>query len=708
MKKRCFLSFVTLLLIIGTTKTIAQKQVSVSDEGTIVCPNTTVQLLAPQGALSYEWKPAQQLSGSDIYNPLTTIAEKTTFEVTYLYDTGINLVRNGDFERGNTGFVSYYTYKTPNGSRTLYPEGCYTVWRNAREVHDRWSTVRDHTTGSGNYLIANGHTTPNFIVWEQSISVEPNQDYIFQAYAVNFLDNPAQLQFSIEGVQLGNIFTLQGTNTWQHFYVVWNSGSYNGNITIRLLNQRTEPGGNDFGVDDISFQKLDRKTETVTIDVYNTDLKITETACESYTWHGTTYTESGTYVYNYTNEQGCASIETLNLTINKGTQTTLTETACESYTWHGTTYTESGTYVYNYTNEQGCASSETLNLTINKGTQTTLTETACESYTWHGTTYTESGTYVYNYTNEQGCASSETLNLTINKGTQTTLTETACESYTWHGTTYTESGTYVYNYTNEQGCASSETLNLTIVVLDYKIDYELLDCKERIYRFVPKNIGTTQNDKLEWKFPDGTIISDFIAEHKLQEGNQTVLLTVTSETGCSKDFMLELTVLAYFDDYEIEVDPTALITPGKSTVRLYTVYRPGVDYDWDFGDGSHGFDSDVVHTYNVSGEDYYDVVLTVTDTENCVEERSIRILVDKSVDVPNTFTPNGDGFNDLFLDGWHIKIFDRKGFLIYEGDKGWDGTYMNKMVPDDTYFYIMNYTENGQNITKKGFITVIK
>ena len=561
MKKRCFLSFVTLLLIIGTTKTIAQKQVSVSDEGTIVCPNTTVQLLAPQGALSYEWKPAQQLSESDIYNPLTTITEKTTFEVTYLYDTGINLVRNGDFEGGNTGFVSYYTYKTPNGSRTLYPEGCYTVWRNAREVHDRWSTVRDHTTGSGNYLIANGHTTPNFIVWEQSISVEPNQDYIFQAYAVNFLDNPAQLQFSIEGVQLGNIFTLQGTNTWQHFYVVWNSGSYNGNITIRLLNQRTEPGGNDFGVDDISFQKLDRKTETVTIDVYNTDLK---------------------------------------------------------------------------------------------------------------------------------------------------LTETACESYTWHGTTYTESGTYVHNYTNEQGCASSETLNLTITLLDYQIDYELLDCKERVYRFVPKNTGNTKNDKLEWKFPDGAIISDFIAEHKLQEGNQTVVLTVTSETGCSKDFMLELTVLAYFDDYEIEVDPTALITPGKSTVRLYTVYRPGVDYDWDFGDGSHGFDSDVVHTYNVSGEDYYDVVLTVTDTENCVEERSIRILVDKSVDVPNTFTPNGDGFNDLFLDGWHIKIFDRKGFLIYEGDKGWDGTYMNKMVPDDTYFYIMNYTENGQNITKKGFITVIK
>ncbi|MBO7315599.1 MAG: hypothetical protein J6U44_00310, partial [Paludibacteraceae bacterium] len=324
MVHRKFFFVAALLSIFGFSRTaIAQVQVSVTDGVVEVCPNTTVQLLAPQGALSYQWTPAQGLSAADIRDPLVTVSQKTTYEVTYLYDTGINLVKNGDFEQGNTGFVSRYTYKRPSGATTLHPEGCYTIWTNAREVHNYWGRVYDHTSGRGNYLIANGHTTPNFVVWEQTISVEPNQDYIFQAYAVNFLDNPAQLQFSIEGKQLGEIFTLQGNDKWKHFYVVWNSGSYNGDITIRLLNQRTDPSGNDFGVDDISFQKLDKKTESITIDVYDIDKVITETACEEYEWRGNVYTESGTYVHNYENELGCASSETLVLTINKGTHTTL-------------------------------------------------------------------------------------------------------------------------------------------------------------------------------------------------------------------------------------------------------------------------------------------------------------------------------------------------------------------------------------------------
>ncbi|MBR5468932.1 MAG: hypothetical protein IKU78_00485, partial [Paludibacteraceae bacterium] len=322
MKNRCFLSFVALLLIIGTTTITAQKQISVTDAETIVCPNTQVQLLAPQGALSYLWTPSQNLSAPDVYNPITTITEKTTFEVTCLYETTENLVRNGDFEQGNTGFVSRYTYKRPNGGMTLWDEGCYTVTKNARSVHRNWDNVYDHTSGNGNYLIANGHTVPNFVIWEQTIRVESNHDYIFQAYAVNLSENPPQLQFSIEGVQLGNVFTLQGRNQWQHFYVVWNSGSYNGDITIRLLNQRTDPSGNDFGVDDISFRKLEKRIESITIDVLDINKTLTETACERYEWHGEVYTESGTYVYNYENALGCMSSETLELTINKGTHTT--------------------------------------------------------------------------------------------------------------------------------------------------------------------------------------------------------------------------------------------------------------------------------------------------------------------------------------------------------------------------------------------------
>ena len=188
----------------------------------------------------------------------------------------------------------------------------------------------------------------------------------------------------------------------------------------------------------------------------------TESSCEAYTWHGQTYSESGTYTYAYTNNDGCASVDTLKLTINLPVASTSSATACESYIWSGQTYTLSGDYTQTFTAANGCDSMVTLHLTIYQPVATTSSATACESYTWHEQTYTQSGDYTYNYTNEQGCPCTETLSLTINHGSHNVFTETAEGSYTWHEQTYTESGTYTYTYTNASGCASVDTLHLTV------------------------------------------------------------------------------------------------------------------------------------------------------------------------------------------------------------------------------------------------------
>ncbi|MBQ6071389.1 MAG: leucine-rich repeat protein, partial [Bacteroidales bacterium] len=187
-----------------------------------------------------------------------------------------------------------------------------------------------------------------------------------------------------------------------------------------------------------------------------------DTACESYTWRDSVYTQSGDYTQTFVNANGCDSVVTLHLTVNYGTHDVETETACESFTWHGETYTQSGTYTHAYTNNDGCASVDTLKLTVNYGTHNVVTETACENFTWHGHTYTSSGTYTHAYTNTNGCASVDTLKLTVNYGTHNVITETACESFSWHGNTYTQSGTFTHAYTNADGCASVDTLKLTV------------------------------------------------------------------------------------------------------------------------------------------------------------------------------------------------------------------------------------------------------
>ena len=59
-----------------------------------------------------------------------------------------------------------------------------------------------------------------------------------------------------------------------------------------------------------------------------------------------TYTESGTYEFNTVTVNGCDSIATINLTIYNSYIDVFNVTACDSYDWNGSTYTESGTYTY--------------------------------------------------------------------------------------------------------------------------------------------------------------------------------------------------------------------------------------------------------------------------------------------------------------------------------------------------------------------------
>lgn len=173
------------------------------------------------------------------------------------------LIVNGDFESGNVGFSSSYTYMNSGTAGNMYPEGTYTVSPNPTFHHNNfWG--RDHTSGAGNFMIVNGsNTTVN--VWEQTVTVLPNTTYYFSAWAMSLNSVPpyAQLQFSVNGVNVGTTAVLgprvNNNNppfNWTRFYGTWTSGPTTTTAVVSIVDLQTAPGGNDFGIDDISFGTL--------------------------------------------------------------------------------------------------------------------------------------------------------------------------------------------------------------------------------------------------------------------------------------------------------------------------------------------------------------------------------------------------------------------------------------------------------------------
>lgn len=185
-----------------------------------------------------------------------------------LYNVSTELVVNGDFSAGNTGFThSTYIYNTDNTGVTneLNPEGHYGVGADPQAYHSNfWG--RDHTNGTGNFMIVNGFPgAPQPVIWATNVPVVPGTSYYFSAWALslNTAGNYAVLQFRVNGSLVGTTAPLparpQNNNppfNWIQFYGTWTAPAGVFSVPIEIVDSQTAAAGNDFGLDDISFATL--------------------------------------------------------------------------------------------------------------------------------------------------------------------------------------------------------------------------------------------------------------------------------------------------------------------------------------------------------------------------------------------------------------------------------------------------------------------
>lgn len=244
----------------------------------VVCnPGETVNLSAIINGpyLTVQWEPAALVANPTATNTTATVPGTTTFFLTVGAADDANLIFNSNFDAGLTGFTSDYIPGTGGPFGLLSNEGEFAVATNPNLTHTNFASCGDHT-GGGNMLVVNGAGTPNQDVWCQTVSVTPNTDYAFSAWVMSVVgSSPAQLQFSVNGNLLGNIFTApSNVCNWVEFYQVWNSGP-NSSVEICIVNQNTQPSGNDFALDDLYFSELCETIASVTVTVADLNANFT-------------------------------------------------------------------------------------------------------------------------------------------------------------------------------------------------------------------------------------------------------------------------------------------------------------------------------------------------------------------------------------------------------------------------------------------------
>jgi len=281
------------------------------------------------------------------------------------------------------------------------------------------------------------------------------------------------------------------------------------------------------------------------------------------------------------------------------------------------------------------------------------------------------------------------------------------------GIVWDEAGSYTLNIfaLNECGSGSgSKTINV-IETVPVETSDDITVCVGDPATFSVLTVGVPY---YEWyEAETGTFISDDFVINVTPDTTSSYILIAEDEEGCpSYD-----TVTVFVENPEFETDTTQYCIGGS--VVLDAGY-PGSTYSWNNGATTQTIEVSLFGTYTVlinTPEDACDITKTIYVNEvidNC----------DPIIDIPNAFSPNGDGFNDNLvivgaaIVGFEIRIYNRWGELVYQSNDvgvinnpalGWDGKLNNEDQEMGAYVYQLSATGgSGKTIQLQGNITLVR
>ena len=323
------------------------------------------------------------------------------------------------------------------------------------------------------------------------------------------------------------------------------------------------------------------------------------------------------------------------------------------------------------------------------------------------------------------------VSYTLNSGAAQTITLNAQGSASVSTGVLSSNATYSLTsiaITTSPFCAQALSSSLTITVENSPTITFTSDitsgCAPLKVNFTNTTLNTTN---CNWNFGNGSTTSSCgTVSHTFNSaGCYDITLTAASPNGCVANLKIPSMVC-------VEAAPVASFNPTPDVLSslntvctMVNISTGAVNYAWELGDASTSTDTEPVHNYTLDeGIDHYTIKLIAYSPTGCSDTAIVTIKVYEELVyfIPNTFTPDGDKFNQTFQPvftkgydpyNFNMIIVNRWGETVFETNDarvGWDGTYGGKIAQEGTYTWKINFKlkSNDDRKMETGHVVLIR
>ncbi len=310
------------------------------------------------------------------------------------------------------------------------------------------------------------------------------------------------------------------------------------------------------------------------------------------------------------------------------------------------------------------------------------------------------------------------------EGDSLTLVASQGDAYLWSNGATTpsitvgEGGDYTVQLTYGNGCqATSEVLPI-VMFIEAAVPTVALISETNTACFGDSiTLSSSYIEGNQW-FKDGWPVEGFTEQNVAVKASGIYQVQVTSLDGT---VLLSEAIEVFISNKPIQSAEANFYSVGKGIEILFSSNVNSAEtYNWNFGDGQTSDLENPTHSYSEVGE--YPVTLEVITFDGCTDmvelEQLILVVEETGIYLPNAFTPNNDGNNDVFalrgtgISDVNMQIFNQWGNIVFQTSNqyGWEGICSdNTPAPQATYTYLVQYeTVGGTQETLSGHITLIR